>query len=219
MSEAGSGQYDLEYSRHPCFWGKSPAKYVRLVPEFVSDPADKFALDLGAGEGKNSLFLASLGYNVTAVEISLYACRNFIDRMIEERLDTGISLILGNALTAPVGGDATYDLIVAYGLLHCLPDEATIDLVVARMQALTKPGGLNVVSAFTDRLPIPAVQNYLSPTLVSEGYVPKLYSSWTIVQYEDDTLVETHPTSNIEHEHSLFRLIARRPIISLCPPK
>lgn len=211
MTDAGRGQYDLEYSRHPCFWGKDPAKYVRLVPDFVSDFADRCALDLGAGEGKNAFFLARLGYEVTAVEVSRFACRNFLNRMIEEGTDSGINLILGDALTAPVGNDASFDLVVSYGLLHCLPNEAAVDSLVARMQALTRPGGLNVVSAFTNRLPVPDVQDYLSPTLVPEGYVPDLYSGWTILRHENDTLVETHPTSDIEHEHSLFRLIARLP--------
>ena len=212
MADAGKGQYDLEYSRHSCFWGKAPAKYVRLVTRFLPNVIGKRALDLGAGEGKNAFFLEKLGFEVTAVEISRFACRNFINRMIEDGVDDGISVILGNALTAPVGEEASYDLVVSYGLLHCLPDENAINLLVARMQALTKPGGLNIVSAFTNRLPVPDVQDYLSPTLVGEGYVPGLYSSWTVLQYEDDTLVEAHPTSNIVHEHSLFRLIARRPM-------
>ncbi len=38
----------------------------------------KTFLDLGSGEGKNSIFLAKAGVKVSAVEISKVACRNFL---------------------------------------------------------------------------------------------------------------------------------------------
>lgn len=206
----GKGQYDEEYRECPCFWGIDPAKFVRLLPTYATCRRDSRALDLGAGEGKNAFFLQSLGYRVMAVEVSRFACRNFLDRMIREEIEDHICLICGDVRDVLRTASEQYDLVVAYGLLHCLPSEAEADELIAGMKRLTRVGGINIVSAFTDRLPIPKVQEYLSPTLFAEDFILRRYENWTILRHENDVLTETHPTSGVEHQHSLFRLLARR---------
>ncbi|HEV7428073.1 MAG TPA: methyltransferase domain-containing protein [Thermoanaerobaculia bacterium] len=209
---SGRGQYDVEYKNCPCFWGVEPAKYVKVLAESALPTGRQArALDLGAGEGKNAFFLRGKGYDVTAVEISRYACAHFIERMIDEELDDGITLILGDVRSVPL--EPAYDVVVAYGLLHCLSSLDEVMQVVSRMQEVSRVGGINVVSAFTNRLPVPDIQDYLSPTLLPEDHILSLYGEhWAVLRYENDILTETHPTSNVEHQHSLFRLIARREV-------
>ncbi|MGD0208726.1 MAG: methyltransferase domain-containing protein [Verrucomicrobiota bacterium] len=76
----GLGQYDQEYAACHCFWGRQPAKYIRLLVKHLSEGR---ILDLGAGEGKNSLFLAERGFHIVAVECSQYAIANFKRRLRE----------------------------------------------------------------------------------------------------------------------------------------
>lgn len=208
---AGRGQYDAEYRICPCFWGRNPAKYVKLLPTWLG-PQHRTAIDLGAGEGKNAFYLRELGLAVHAVEVSRYAVRNFVDRMISEDVDD-IELTLGDAIRITDGNTVSVDVVVAYGLLHCLHSTSEASHLVQQMQRITNPGGLNVVSAFADRLPVPPEQAYLSPLLMPEGEVRTWYEEtgeWEVLAYEDDTLTESHPTSRTEHQHSLFRLAARK---------
>jgi len=76
------GQYDLEYKKTRSFWGWEPSKFVKRIEKY-SKQNYKTVLDIGAGEGKNSFFLAEKGLRVTAVEVSIYAIKNFVNRMIE----------------------------------------------------------------------------------------------------------------------------------------
>jgi SAM-dependent methyltransferase len=203
----GLGQYDLEYRNCPCFWGTAPSKFVRKIPEIISAGC---VLDLGAGEGKNAIYLADLGYQVKVVEISLYAVRNFVNRLISENVERNISIILDDVLS--VAFSSQFDIIIAYGLFHCLPSKEQVAVLVANMKRWSAPGGIHVVSTFTNEIGIPDVQSYLEPTLLDPFELRNVfYQDWEIIDYETGNIQEKHPTSLEEHEHSLCRLIARRP--------
>lgn len=208
MTDKGQGQYDREYARCPCFWGVEPGKFVRLLCDHM---ASGRVLDLGAGEGKNAIFLAQLGFQVVAVECSLYALRNFKARLgrMPDPIASKIEIVQRDVLHYTPPGK--FDAVIAYGLLHCLPGMTAINAVVQMMQAATRPSGFNVAVTFTDPLGVPEAQPYLRPTLVPEGYLAGVYSTWKLISYENETIQEMHPTSRVMHRHSLCRLLARRP--------
>lgn len=203
----GLGQYDQEYMKHSCFWGTKPGKYVSLLLDYLKVGR---ILDLGAGEGKNSIYLAEHGFNVIAVECSGYAIENFKKRL--ERLDSSIreriEIIQADVQNYLPSGK--FEAVIAYGLLHCLPSLEALHKVIHLMQLSTAGGGYNVIATFTNALPLPDVQHYLEPTFVNVGYLPTFYYDWQIISYEDDIIEEMHPTSKILHKHSICRLLARR---------
>lgn len=207
------GQYDDEYSKCPCFWGMEPAKYVKLVPKYFSSGS---TLDLGAGEGKNSVYLASLGFKVTAIEVSLYAVRNFIDWLIKNEDKSNpvaekIDVICADVRKLDELTNKKYDVVVAYGLLHCFKSKDEIADFVKKMKNKTAKGGINVVSTFTDEAPVPEIQDYLVPTLLSKNELKDIfYKDWEILDYEHGFIEHTHPTSRTMHKHSLCRMIARK---------
>jgi 2-polyprenyl-3-methyl-5-hydroxy-6-metoxy-1,4-benzoquinol methylase len=118
-----NGGYDDGYSRCPCFWGKSAGS---LVQRFVSDQS--FArgvrvLDLGSGEGKNAFAFANAGASVVAVDCSALGLANGQ----REFADAKIEWVLFDAETY-LRECEPFDVIVMYGLLHCLPSTAAMDL-------------------------------------------------------------------------------------------
>ncbi len=207
------GQYDKEYSKCPCFWGKEPSKYVKMISQYSSSGD---VLDLGAGEGKNSFYLASLGFNVTAVEISTYAVKNFLNRMIEEGekndFSDNINVICGDVKKIDNFINKKFDIIVAYGLLHCFNSRDEISEFLEKIKNLTIPGGINVISTFTDELPVPEIQDYLTPTLLKKEEIKEYYKDWEVLNYENGILEHEHPTSKTLHKHSLCRIIVRKKI-------
>jgi tellurite methyltransferase len=167
-------------------------------------------LDLGAGEGKNAIYLAEKGFRVTAVECSSFAIKNFIGRMatLEEDIRSRIEVIQANVIDyVPIGH---YDAGIAYGLLHCLPNVKAIQEVLSYMKEHTSHNGYNVVVALTNQKKIPRVQNYLKPTLLPADYFRDVYKNWDILTFEDSTLVEMHPTSRTIHRHGICRILARK---------
>lgn len=208
-----AGQYDDEYSKCPCFWGSEPSKYAKLIPNYISSGN---ALDLGAGEGKNSFYLASLEFDVTAVEISFYAVRNFIDQMIKEEekskdISEKINIICADVKNIKKLTNQKFDVVIAYGLLHCFSSKKEIAKFIKDIKSITKKGGINVICTFTDGLPVPKIQEYLIPTLLGkEELKNKYYKDWKILNYEHGVIEHTHPTSKTMHQHSLCRMIAKK---------
>jgi SAM-dependent methyltransferase len=68
MSKADQQKWDRRYTCRDSRMGDSPRPF--LEGQASSLAAGGQALDLAAGEGQNSVFLAGLGYQVTAVDIS-----------------------------------------------------------------------------------------------------------------------------------------------------
>jgi SAM-dependent methyltransferase len=104
------------------------------------------ALDLGCGAGRNALHLASLGYDVDAVDLSPAALAWAEDRAREAgaavRFHCGDAFALaGTALRGP------YDLIYDSGCFHHLPPHRRISYLALLDRSLA-PGGHFALACF-----------------------------------------------------------------------
>lgn len=202
------GLYDGEYRACSCFWGREPGKLVRFLAPKLHEAR---VLDLGAGEGKNALFLAGLGHRVVAVEYSKAAIANFERELAESSSQVGARVEIVEEDVRVFVPTGEFDFVVAYGLLHCLESAIEVRQVVASMQKATARRGLHAVVALTDQLPPPPSQPYLHPSPLSPELLDELYSGWEVTLREHTELTETHPTSREVHTHSVARLVAVAP--------
>jgi ubiquinone/menaquinone biosynthesis C-methylase UbiE len=162
-------------------------------------------LDLGCGEGTNAAWLMAQQCSVTAVDISEHALINARRKYPESKVNW-----LQADATELQFPDSSFDLIVAYGLLHCIQDGALRNLVW-RMQRWTKPSGINVVVAFNARSQDLSGHPGFEPTLLTHDMYMHLYGSWETLLSTDTDLYETHPHNGIPHHHSMTRLAAKKP--------
>ncbi|MGE2723559.1 class I SAM-dependent methyltransferase [Mycolicibacterium pulveris] len=200
----GLGGYEDGYRACPRFWPSRVASALDALAR-ETDLKGLKVLDLGCGEGTNAAWLARNGCEVTAVEISATALEH------AERLwpDSCVNWVHADSTELELGL-AKFDLIVAYGLLHCLPGDV-IPSFVRRMQAATKPSGWNVLATFNDRSQDLTGHPGFRPTLKPHDYYLMLYEDWALLSATDLDLHESHPHNNIPHSHSLTRIVARRP--------
>ena len=199
--------YDAGYALCPCFWGRRPGRLVSELTRLLPSWQDLSVLDLGCGEGKNAAFAAKRGANVLAIDASRLALRNAVaawprvSNIHWQHADIREIELLPNA----------YDVILAYGLLHCLTSESQVLRVVADIQHATIAGGFNVVCAFNSRHQDLRAHPGFVPTLLAHDDYVRLYSTWALDHSTDTDLNETHPHNGIPHTHSMTRLIARKP--------
>lgn len=205
--DKGKGQYDIEYSQSSCFWGNEPGKFVIPITEITSAGS---VLDLGAGEGKNSIYLAQKGFEITAIEVSKYAVDNFRRQINTLDVNTSKRIKLLQEDVLLYNTEQRFDVVIAYGLLHCLRSTDEVDNLLNKISSWTKLGGVVVVVCFNDSMGIPEVQSYLEPTLLPKGYLQDKFKGWEVLRQEDDIITETHPTSVIEHQHAVSRIIVRK---------
>lgn len=204
--------FDDEYKKAPCFWGVRPAKYVRLlVDEVLISVMGLRILDLGAGEGKNAVYLAGLGAKVTGIDISNTALERFALQPgffdVKHRLEKKCVDVRDYTTD-----NNSFDIVIAYGLLHCLPSNTCIENELDRYQMWVRSGGYMVVATFTNEIPPPTIQPYLlEAAFLPQGRLQQLFEEWNIIHTEDEIITESHPTNQIPHNHSICRLIARKP--------
>src|SRR5438445_6506419 len=97
---------------------------------------DVRVLDLGSGEGRNAFAFASAGASVVAVDCSALGLANGQ----REFAGAKIEWVLSDAETY-LRECEPFDVIVMYGLLHCLPSTAAITSVVGLALRKTNDGG------------------------------------------------------------------------------
>lgn len=124
--------WDRRYSEPNLLWSASPNRF--LVQE-VADLRPGRALDLASGEGRNALWLAALGWRVTAVDYSSVAIAKAQARAAQEGAE--IEFLCADLLDYEPQ-EKSYDLVLVLYLQ--LPAEER-RLVLARAKRALAPGG------------------------------------------------------------------------------
>jgi ubiquinone/menaquinone biosynthesis C-methylase UbiE len=202
------GGYDTAYRACPCVWGYQPGSLIQELIDLVPSVSGWRVLDVGCGEGRNAAFLARRGAQVWASDISQAAISNALKLWHNQ---AGIQWTVGPVGDLPDRGD-WFDLVIAYGLLHCLQSREQIVDTVARLQSETKPGGFNAVCTFNSRAQDLSAHPGFNPTLLPHDFFVGLYRPWQIISASDRDLHEIHPHNNVPHSHSMTRILARRPL-------
>ncbi|WP_024694758.1 class I SAM-dependent methyltransferase [Pseudomonas syringae] len=135
--------WDREYEKAPTIPSSlraAPAHALVELMKICEFPAAR-ALDLGCGNGRNSIFLASLGMQVTALDFCPKAVALTLERVDEAGLSGSIDVVNQNLLYGIPGGDESFDLVMdAYSLCHFTRDEDQ-RRVLDEVERVLKPGG------------------------------------------------------------------------------
>ncbi len=132
--------WNQRYAADELVYGDAPNDFLAHMADRL--PKSGQALDIGAGEGRNALFLASRGLDVLAVDQSEVGMRK-AQRHAQER---GLTLRTQAAdLQEFDAGTASFDVVSSI-FVH-LP-AALRALVHQRLRSWLKPGGLFVLEAY-----------------------------------------------------------------------
>lgn len=193
----GSNRYSTEENQH--------THYYSIILHEAKKKDNCCALDLGAGEGADSIRLALLGCNVDAVELSEVGASK-INRFA---MENGVKLnVICNDICKYVYSK-TYDIIMCNGVLHYVKNKESI---INDMKMHTRIGGINCVSLFSSFSPIPDCHKVVPVYPDTEGgIIEQLYSDWEIVykSYEHNKIESSHDEMP-PHSHSFIKLICRR---------
>jgi len=163
-------------------------------------------LDLGCGNGRNSLYLSANGYSVTAWDKNPMSIANIERIKAAEGLDNlEIATVDLNALSF----EGEYDFILSTVVMMFLEPQ-TIPGLIANMQCTTVPGGYNLIVAAMDTDDFPCTVGF--PFAFKAGELAEYYSGWEVVKYNED-VGELHRTDANGNRIKLrfATLLARKP--------
>jgi tellurite methyltransferase len=177
---------------------------VRLLAA-SADLAGAHVLDLGCGEGKNAAFLAGLGCVVEAWDISAAA----LDNARAAWPDVPVRWLQKDVLSISTEL-RKFDVVIAYGLYHCLAPEAIFS-TIKNIQLATAGDGYNIAVCYNNRMQvnISSAHPGFHPTCFAHGDFIRAYAAWHIIAASDEDLTEQHPTNMIQHTHSMTRILTQ----------
>ncbi|WP_312320272.1 tellurite resistance methyltransferase TehB [Atlantibacter hermannii] len=163
-------------------------------------------LDLGCGNGRNSLYLAANGFDVTAWDKNPSSIAN-IQRIAQAEGLTSIQSDARDLNTLTFDGE--YDFILSTVVMMFL-ESATIPGLINNMQRCTKSGGYNLIVAAMDTADYPCTVGF--PFAFREGELSDYYAGWDIVKYNENP-GELHRTDEAGNRIKLrfATLFARKP--------
>lgn len=203
-----NGGYEESYKSCSCFWGKKPANNVQRIPELFDKLSNLKVLDAGCGEGKNSAFIGQLGIEVYSVDISKVAIEKAKNLWKDINCITWENFDLTKLDFKP----SSFDIIVSTGSLHCLSSKDEITDMMQKFKYWTKPGGINIISSFNNRQQdLSGHGKSFSPCLIDHETYKLSYKDWKLYESSDTLLEDIHPDYNINHQHSITRILARKP--------
>ncbi|AKL12110.1 TPA: tellurite resistance methyltransferase TehB [Kluyvera intermedia] len=144
-------------------------------------------LDLGCGNGRNSLYLAANGFDVTAWDKNASGINNIKTICQAEGLTNLQTAVVDlNALSF----EGEYDFILSTVVLMFLEPQ-TIPGLIANMQRCTKSGGYNLIVAAMDTADFPCTVGF--PFAFKENELRNYYAGWELEKYNED-VGELHRT-------------------------
>ena len=155
--------FDKSYSDTNDMFGHP---YQELQDYFKNRSEKNKILDLGCGQGRDSLFLASIGYKVTAIDTSEVGVNQMLAKAKEQQLQ--INGITGDALSLDL--EEKFDIILFDMLLHSFEKEQQLLILEKCMSFLETNGTFCIV--FPDDMD----ENYFTELLQS------LSSDWKKIE-------------------------------------
>ena len=163
-------------------------------------------LDLCCGNGRNSLYLAANGYDVTAWDKNPMSIEN-LERIKAEEGITNLHASIKDLNS--LSFESEYDFILSTVVMMFL-EAKTIPGLIANMQRCTKPGGYNLIVAAMDTDDYPC--NVGFPFAFKSGELSRYYEGWETLKYNED-VGELHRTDANGNRIKLrfATLLARKP--------
>lgn len=194
--------YNNLYKQHQKVWGQGPNKLLQMVWK-KAEPGSCF-LDLGCGQGRDSLFMAKQGFQVTAVDKSIEGINN-LKQLAKENNFEKIQVICQDIKDFEIEKDK-YSIINVFNASQFLKKEDALKIIKALKENL-KINGFIIIEGFTAKDP-----------LFKEGrgfFKPKelqnLFSDFKIILYKEAIIDDAgHPGFEQPHQHGVVRLIAKK---------
>ena len=161
-------------------------------------------IDIGCGEGRNAVFFARNGYDVTAFDPSPVGLKK-ASRLADE---VGVKIKLFEGDINQYRFTKKFDIIFSTGVLQYIPPDQRRSTFV-HYQEHTSMGGLNVHSIIVTKPFIPrATDADESASKWYSGELLKLYHEWKIEYIKED--IFDCMSGGVPHKHAVNRLIARK---------
>jgi len=135
--------WDERYATEEYLFGTEPNDFLKSVAEQI--PRESKVLCLADGEGRNGVFLASLGHSVTSVDMSEVGLRKA--QQLAAKKNVPLTTIHADLVEYDFGANR-WDCMVS--IFFHIPEKLQ-DIIYPRLLKSLRPGGHLIIESYTPR--------------------------------------------------------------------
>ena len=207
MSEYFRTQYEKCYEDDEYYWGLEPASFLDELIKVTNKKASELSvLDIGCGEGKDAVYMAQQGCNVTAFDITESGIRKLKKLALSRAVEV-------EAYVADINDfeiNKQFDIVYSTGTIQYLFDE-NIPLFFSKVREMIKIGGIVYFNVFVEKLFLELPPDWdKEEKMWKTGDLFGYFSDWKIhtineVIFEDNS-------GGVKHYHCMDTVMAERVI-------
>ena len=138
--------YEKWYEGNDYYWGVEPGDFLEELIRLCPPSSGIKVLDIGCGEGKDAVYMAQKGYDVTAFDLT----ENGIRKTLALAGERGVSV---NAYVDDINtfeAQGQFDIIYSTGTVQYLFDGNKKEFF-DKIEKMTKPGGIVYFNVFVEK--------------------------------------------------------------------
>jgi len=176
LARAQQERWESAYARHPHLHGAEPSAAARWAAETFGAAGIDDVLELGAGQGRDALFLARQGFSVHATDFSETALDQLRHQAQRDGLDDRVTAALHDVRDPLPPADATVNAVFANLLLNMAFTADELRGLVGEIHRVLRPGGLFVYAVWSADDPCAANWQELGDGLsVHDGFAGRFF--------------------------------------------
>lgn len=196
--------YEDEYKKAEYFWGVEPSDMCLRVLKLLPPTRPLKLLDIGCGEGKDAVFFARCGYEVSAFDISASGLEK--TKRLAEKAQVQVKTFRANIWDYRLEED--YDILYSSGVFHYIKPELRADIMENYKSHVT-PNGLVAFQVFVEKPFIaPPPEQEEHSYFWQSGRLFTAFHDWQIDECTEN--IFDCNSSGIPHQHGDNRLFARK---------
>ena len=198
--------YEKWYEGDEYYWGLEPGDFLFELIKLCPPTENTKVLDIGCGEGKDAVFMAEKGYDVTAFDLT----ENGIRKTIALAHKRGVKV---NAYVDDINTfetDEKFDIIFSTGTVQYIFDENK-ESFFKKLEKITKPNGIVFINVFVEKsfLELPPDWDK-EEKMWKSGELFTYFSDWKFEKI-DEVIFEDN-SGGIPHYHCMDTIICRKSV-------